>query len=177
MGIKSLKRYWAGPKGSDGPRHSAAQAWLPPPARRLTRGTCMSARENRRRRETTARQPRNSPTASSPVNPTAPACSPRPPASIAPLKLDSNGLPGCRPWPTAARPWRTVVLRRTPTVGGHTRHAQALGKQGGPSYATASGYGEAVRRDRVRSPAATMAAMPRWCMVRQCRSPTAWLAP
>jgi len=29
MKINSLKRYWAGPKGSDGPRHSAAQAWLP----------------------------------------------------------------------------------------------------------------------------------------------------
>jgi len=97
------------------------------------------------------------------VNPTAPACSPRPPAPIAPLKLDSNGPPGCRPWPTAARPWRTVVLRRTPTAGGHTRRAQALGNQGGPSYATVGGYGEAVRRDRVRSPAATMVAMPRWC--------------
>ena len=94
----------------------------------------------------------------------APACSPRPPAPIAPLKLDSNGPPGCRPWPTAARPWRTVVLRRTPTAGGHTRRAQALGNQGGPSYATVGGYGEAVRRDRVRSPAATMVAMPRWCM-------------
>ena len=149
---------------------------VPSQQRRLTKGARASARENRGRRGTTARQLRNSPTASSPVNPTAPACSPRPPASIALLKLDSSGLQGRRPWPTAARSWRTAVLRRAPAVGGHTRRAKAFGEQDGPSYATANGYGEAVRRDRVRSPAATMAAMSRWCVVQQCRSPKAWMA-